>query len=104
MDYKVEGGSLKETKEVGTLLDVSRILEQANNLLTNYKANAERLKIKVADQEAKIIALISEGKKLPLPDQELTKNEKIQLVRLGLKSASDFPGDDWLSAFEQKND
>lgn len=100
-EYKIVNGELAQEVVVGNLVDGANMLEATKLELSKHLARKERAEIEIAKLTTVISNLETEAKKLQTPNK-LTDEEKIKLVKTGLKLAKDFPGDDWLVEYQPK--
>jgi hypothetical protein len=98
MNFVIEDGVLKEKVTVGSIIDASQKLENAQLELSKATARKNKATADEAKQLAIISALKPEAAKFDIP-QDITDEEKIKLVATGIKVPKDFPGDDWLTKY-----
>lgn len=91
--------------EYGDAVETAVKIQALQLEISKFKASFERAKkemeARVPALEADVTELVKYGKLSILPDI-LTDEQKMILVSTGVRSVSDFPGDDWLAPHAKK--
>lgn len=96
MEYIVDGESLKKVEVIGDVIDVLHNLDKAKLKHSQALAKIARAEQDVLAASEEIAILEAQIEELEMPKREFSDEEKVKLVKSGLKSVEDFPGDDWL--------
>jgi len=109
MTYKIENNVLKKelpAQTLGSIEDVAVLIYKKERELTKKNAQKARIETELSQVNSEVQAiedeiesLKKEGAKLSLDNKkEYDSVQKSLLVEKGLKSADDFPGDEWLKS------